>query len=169
MPLNDYWSVEGSGDVISARDYVIIQAADKTNVFTRKNEYHNLIVKLIVKVKRIDINGNYSLILRRVDPCQLYNFIFSNKDNSLLKVELYKHDCDKGPVLLNQAEIPVNIYNPHKLSVGIEGGNTVNFFVAVNDVDVFKIEDPEDFIWRGGFGLGVENGEVEFLDIELNE
>lgn len=169
IPINGNWVVQGDGKVVAAKDYVLIYAADKTSAHTRDTDFHNIYLVMDVDVVRLDDQGSYSLLLRRADPCQLYDVRFSNINEKRIQIELRKYFCEDGYALLNRVEVAVNAYEPYRLSASIVGGEVVYFSISINDVEELKVQDTNDFIWRGDFGVSVENGEVQFLDIKMHE
>ncbi len=163
------WDKEGNGDVEFSDTNILIKSDDATSIFTRRNGFHDFYVELVARANKMNSGGRYSLVLRRVDSCQLYDIGFSKIDDSNLKIEISKFFCNEGRTLLNYTIVPASIYNPNRLMISVEGGNVVSFSINMNDVEVLKIQDTNDFIWRGDFGLSVENGEVEFVDVILSE
>lgn len=169
FPVDGSWVVQGDGKVVVAKDYVLIYATDKTSAHTRDTDFHNIYLEMDVDVVRLDDQGSYSLLLRRADPCQLYDVRFSNIDEKNIEIELRKYFCSDGYKVLNRVRVAVNAYEPYKLSASIVGGEVVYFSISINDVEQLKVQDTNDFIWRGDFGVSVENGEVNFLDIKVHE
>lgn len=169
FPVDESWVVQGDGKVAAAKDYVLIYATDKTSAHTRDTDFHNIYLEMNVDVVRLDDYGSYSLLLRRADPCQLYDVRFSNINEKTIQIELRKYFCSDGYKVLNRVEVAVNAYEPYKLSTSIVGGEVVYFSISINGVEELKVQDTNDFIWRGDFGVSVENGEVQFLDINVHE
>lgn len=169
VSIEGNWVVQGDGKVAAAKDYVLIYATDKTSAHTRDTNFHNIYLEMNVDVVQLDNQGSYSLLLRRADPCQLYDVRFSNINEKKIQIELRKYFCVDGYALLNRVEVAVNAYEPYKLSTSIVGGEVVYFSISINGVEELKVQDTNDFIWRGDFGVSVENGEVQFLDINVHE
>lgn len=169
FPVDESWVVQGEGKVTAAKDYVLIYTTDKTSAHTRDTDFHNIYLEMNVDVVRLDDQGSYSLLLRRADPCQLYDVRFSNINEKTIQIELRKYFCSDGYKVLNRVEVAVNAYEPYKLSASIAGGEVVYFSISINGAEELKVQDTNDFIWRGDFGVSVENGEVQFLDITVHE
>lgn len=167
--VDESWVVQGEGKVTAAKDYVLIYTTDKTSAHTKDTDFHNIYLEMNVDVVRLDNQGSYSLLLRRADPCQLYDVRFSNINEKTIQIELRKYFCSDGYKVLNRVEVAVNSYEPYKLSTSIVGGEVVSFSISINGVEELKVQDTNDFIWRGDFGVSVENGEVQFLDINVHE
>lgn len=169
LPNTENWYKEGEGVIEFADNYARIQSDDVAGIYTKNDRFHNLHVGLSVRVKRMESDGKYSLVMRRVDSCQMYNIQFSKIDDHNLKIEILKYFCETGYSLLNYTIVPVDVYDSNNISVSVEGGTVVRFSVKVNHVEALKMHDTNDFIWRGDFGIVVENSEIEFTDITLSE
>lgn len=169
IPIDGNWVVQGNGKVVAAKDYVLVYTTGNTSIHTKDNDFHNIYLEMNIDVVRLDAQGSYSLLLRRADPCQLYNVRFSNIDEKNIEIELRKYFCSDGYKVLNRVQVAINAFEPYKLSASIVGGEVVYFSISINDVEQLKVQDTNDFIWRGDFGVSVENGEVNFLDIKVQE